>query len=70
MILTEVELRKLTGRLQRKAQARALAGMGIESKARPDGSLVVLRTHAEKVLGGVVLSDSRRKTQPDFSQVT
>lgn len=69
MILSEAEIREITGRIQRGAQARALAGMGIESKARPDGSLVVLRAHAERVLGGVVLSAPARKTRPDFSMV-
>lgn len=67
MILTEAEIRELTGRKVRRSQANVLAVMGIESKARPDGSLVVLRAHAERVLGGVV-SQSRR-TKPDFSLV-
>jgi len=68
VILSEAEIRELTGRIQRSAQSRALGMMGIESKARPDGSLVVLRAHAERVLGGVV--SAKRKTAPDFSTVT
>ena len=69
MILSEAEIRELTGRLQRKAQARALAAMCIECKSRPDGSLVVSRAHVEAVLGGVLSSVKGRKTQPDFSMV-
>lgn len=69
MTLSEAEIRELTGRLQRNAQARALGAMGIEHRQRPDGSVVVLRAHVERLLGGVVVSKPR-KTEPDFSQVT
>ena len=51
MILTEDEIRVLTGRRFRAAQARALRFMGIEHKIRPDGSIAVLRAHAEQVMG-------------------
>jgi hypothetical protein len=67
VFLTADEICELTGAKWRSAQARALGMMGIESKTRPDGSLVVLRAHVEKVLGGVV--SRSRKTAPDFSQV-
>lgn len=67
MILSEAEIRELTGKVQSNAQARALGLMGIEHRQRPDGSVVVLRAHLEKVLGGSVVS-AKRKTAPDFSQ--
>lgn len=67
MILTEAEIRELTGKRQSRSQVFALGYMGIECKQRPDASLVVLRTHVERVLGGVI--SAKRKTAPDFSQV-
>lgn len=51
MILNKSELIELTGRRIKSAQVRALRFMGIEHKIRPDGSVVVLRAHVEKVLG-------------------
>lgn len=52
MLLTVQEVRDLTGMQRPSAQARALQSMGIECRRRPDGSVVVLRTVVEAVLGG------------------
>lgn len=52
MFLTEDELRQLTGKKQWPAQARALRAMGIQHKTRPDGHVLVLRSHVEALLGG------------------
>ena len=51
MILTPDELREITGKQLPRAQATVLAALGIPSKARPDGSLVVLRVAAQVALG-------------------
>jgi hypothetical protein len=51
MFLTEEEIRELTNRKQRSAQAMVLNALGITHKVRPDGSLVVLRAHVEHELG-------------------
>jgi hypothetical protein len=51
MLLTEEEIRELTNRKQRSAQAMVLNALGITHKVRPDGSLVVLRAHVEHELG-------------------
>ncbi|WP_370634329.1 DUF4224 domain-containing protein [Methylophilus sp. Leaf408] len=48
----------LTGNKRSDAQARSLNHMGIEHKSRPDGSVVVLRAHVEKVLGLKATSQS------------
>ena len=72
MFLTDEELLELTARQRCNAQARALAAMGINYKPRPDGSLAVLKSHVEEVLGRGVASGARpttRKSAPDFSQV-
>lgn len=52
LTLTPTELRELTGRRRGDAQERALNHMGIPYGRRPDGSLVVLRSVAERLLGG------------------
>jgi hypothetical protein len=53
MILTEGEIRELTERTQRTAQRRVLTYLGIEHRARPDGTLVVLREHVARLLKGI-----------------
>lgn len=53
ILLTEQELIELTKKERPSAQARALDFMGIRYRARPDGSLVVLRIHVETVEGQV-----------------
>jgi hypothetical protein len=70
MLLSPAEIRELTGRSRRDAQARALRGMGIEHKVRPDGTIAVSRAHVERVLGGEIGGSVRmRKTEPDFSRM-
>jgi hypothetical protein len=64
MFLDSDELRELTCRMQHAAQARVLRGMGIEHKARPDGTIAVLRAHVEQALGGAPTA-SRKKTAPE-----
>jgi len=67
--LDDDEIVSLTGRERRPAQSRVLSFMGIEHKRRPDGSIVVLRAHVEKLFGEGVVSKSKPKTAPDFSMV-
>lgn len=64
MFLSDQEIEELTHRLRKPAQARVLTFMGIEHKPRPDGSLAVLRSHVERVLGEGAMLKSRRKTEP------
>ena len=68
MFLTEDEIIELTRKTRRDAQSRALRFIGIEHRPRPDGSLIVLRSHVEALLGG----ESRGKVkdpQPDWSAI-
>lgn len=44
-VLTEDELKEMTGYSRPAFQARCLKEMGIPSKRRPDNSLIVLRIH-------------------------
>lgn len=70
MFLTDQEIADLTHRQRKPAQARVLTFMGIEHKPRPDGSLVVLRAHVDKLFGVAIYTEkSKRKTQPDFDLV-
>lgn len=52
LFLTPEEIATLTGRVRRQAQSAALKHMGIIHKVRPDGGIVVLKDHVDKVLGG------------------
>jgi hypothetical protein len=54
VFLTPEELESLTHRVRPSAQICALRRMGIESRQRPDGSVVVLRSAVEIAMGGVV----------------
>lgn len=64
--LTEQEIRGLTGKIRYKAQLRALKGMGIDAKERPDGSLAVSRLAYERAMGGLPAVHQQRDEEPDF----
>lgn len=71
MFLTDDEVHDLTKRSRPSAQSRALKSMGIEHKIRPDGSIAVLRSHVERVMGeGATSGKPPRKTQPNLSLVS
>ena len=51
MFLRSEEIVALTNRQRSAAQARALRTMGIEHRIRPDGTVAILRSHVEHLLG-------------------
>lgn len=59
------EVRELTGRVHYASQAKVLRSMGIEHRARPDGSLALLRSHVEDVMGGG--QSKPKKTEPEIN---
>lgn len=63
IVLTKDEIEALTGRHRKDAQVKALRYMGIEHRVRPDGSIAVLKAHIDLLLGGVVASHSRQRSQ-------
>lgn len=65
-VLGQDEVSDLTGRVQHAAQAKALKAMGIEHRARPDGSIAVLRAHAEEVMSGSG-QPARKKREPQIN---
>jgi hypothetical protein len=63
MFLTRDELREMTGKQQYRSQAKVLNAMGITHKIRPDGTLLVLRSHVIEQLGGRA---ALKKAEPEF----
>ena len=71
MFLTSEEVFDLTHKRNRRAQICALRGMGIEYRVRPDGTVAVLRSHLEKLLGAGDSNNGRIKPEiePDWSAI-
>ena len=69
MFLTTEQITELTGRKTHKSQRAVLNHLGIEHKVRPDGSLVVLRSHVEKSLGGNSDSVKLKAPEPNWSAI-
>lgn len=69
MFLTPDEIHKLTGKMHKPAQRRALNLMGIEHKVRPDGMLIISRAHIEKILDGNEVITSGRSSEPNWDAV-
>lgn len=68
MFLDTSEIRELTQRSRHASQVKVLRSMGIEHRSRPDGSVAVLRSHVEDVLGGgAKISRKLANTEPNWS---
>lgn len=68
MFLDDDELRSMTKRVQRTAQAKMLRSMGIAFKRRADGTLAVLRAHVEKEFGaGKDRQPRKSEFEPNWS---
>nr|WP_198981141.1 DUF4224 domain-containing protein [Herbaspirillum sp. ASV7] len=71
MFLNETDIADLTKRKRAKAQQKQLNAMGIQYKVRADGSLVVLQTHVERLLGGLEQSVRQRSVrEPNWEVLT
>jgi hypothetical protein len=70
MFLSEEEIREMTQRIKRSAQAKMLRSLGIVFKIRADGSLLVLRSHVEKEMGDAPAGKAKQKDyQPNWSGI-
>jgi sialic acid synthase SpsE len=69
LFLTSDEVKELTGRVRRDAQVAALRFMGIDHKKRPDGSLAVLRSHVDKLLGGETEKKPEKAREPNWDAI-
>lgn len=67
LILSHAELCAVTGRCRYRAQAKALARMGINHRIRPDGFPLVSRAHFEAIMGAEGPATTRKPTEPDWS---
>lgn len=65
MICTPAELYEITHRIRPSAQARMLRAMGIAFIPRCDGTVVVLRSHVEHLLGGAK-GTTIKTTEPNW----
>lgn len=65
MFLTEDEIIELTNRRRRKSQSQVLNALGIQHKVRPDGTLLVLRSHVENELGGAEAAEAVKKKEKE-----
>lgn len=65
LFLGETEIIELTGAKQAATQRRWLTEHGYIFDVRIDGSIVVLRNHIEKRLGGIEGLTTKRRTEPD-----
>lgn len=61
MLLDTDELVELTGKKRCDAQVRALRGMGIEHRIRPNGTVAVSRLHVEQTLGAMIATEKKPK---------
>lgn len=70
MFLNDYELFELTKRHRRDAQVRMLRFMGIDHRVRADGSVAVLKTHIDKMFGGVAdISLKHKRVEPNWSAI-
>lgn len=71
MFLTSEEVLRLTGKKNRPAQVTALNMMGIEHKVRPDGKVIVSRSHVENIFSGVVslAMQSKETYEPNWGAI-
>ena len=67
MLLTDAELKQITGREKPHAQIKALRALGINHKVNAAGRILVVADHAWQVIGGNVTPiGSKRKVEPLF----
>jgi len=67
LLLSPAELVALTGKKQAPAQQRQLKAIGIDSRTRADGTVVVFRA---AIPGVPAVTAPPRAREPDFAAVT
>lgn len=69
LCLTPEEIEDLTQKKRYSAQIRVLRALGIESRPRPDGSVLVDRAHYEEWARGFAGKEQRasEKTEPRWN---
>ena len=67
LTLNQDEIQEITGKKRWRAQAKVLAQMGISFRTRPDGYLVISRSHFESKMGNEGSQD--QAVAPDWSSI-
>jgi len=67
LCLSPDEIEELTQKKRYSAQIRVLRALGIESRPRPDGSILVDRRHYESWANGGKERRAREKTEPRWN---
>jgi hypothetical protein len=68
LFLTKDELVELTQRHRKSSQITVLRHMGIRHTVRPDGSILVARSHIDSVYGGK--QTSRPTEEPNWAGIS
>jgi hypothetical protein len=66
VFLSDDEIAQLTQKKRRPTQRKVLNALGVSHKPRPDGTLVVLRSHVEKLLGGHIAAPAKKEPEPNW----
>ena len=67
MFLNREEIEDLTGYKYKAKQKLWLMEAGYKFSTRCDGSPCVLRSHVEKILGGVIVANQVKQEAPNFA---
>ncbi len=66
IFLTPDEIAALTGKVRSQAQQIVLRTMGVQFMVRPDGKIIVSRSHVEKQLDGEVAVVTVKDAEPNW----
>lgn len=69
IVLDDAEIAAITKRKRHPAQARVLFAAKIKHIIRPDGSLIVLRSHVEHLLGGEQKVRLKPEPEPNWNNL-
>jgi hypothetical protein len=66
VFLNDEEIEQLTEKKRHSTQRKILNALGVSHKVRPNGTLVVLRAHVEKLLGGHIAGPAKKEPEPNW----
>ena len=66
LFLSPDDVAELTGKTRPAAQVRALRLMGIEHRVRPDGTVLLLRSHVEHLLNPGSAARVKKSKEPNW----
>jgi hypothetical protein len=67
LILSEEEIVAVTKKRRHSSQVLVLRMLGIHHKIRPDGTIIVSRTHFDDVMGPKASRRKAVESEPDWS---